>query len=93
VNFMVRPAPRLLRIKTIRLYPKGAPVWRTQKFTALDSKNSNAALRDGLAVGGSSEKLDITRFVVTSMRLMNEYKESKIQRTRNPTNKNGDPEL
>jgi hypothetical protein len=34
----------------------------------LDSKNSNAAPRDGLAVGGSSEKLDITRFVVTGMR-------------------------
>lgn len=51
--------------------PKGAPVWRTQKFTArreLDSKKLNAAPRDGLAVGGSSEKLDITRFVVTGMR-------------------------
>jgi hypothetical protein len=49
----------------------------------LDSKNSNAAPRDGLAVGGSSEKLDITRFVVTGMRAswMN-IKSRKIQRTR-----------
>lgn len=60
-------------------YPKGAPVWRTQKFTARrepDSKNSNAAPRDALAGGGSSQKLDLTRFVVTS-NLMNEYKVEK----------------